>query len=80
METQNVTLAIKKNVLRKAKVIAVKRQTSLSRLLNEYIEEIVTQDDEYEQAMQRQLTWLEQGFDLGTGGQATWTRDELHER
>jgi calcineurin-like phosphoesterase len=30
--------------------------------------------------MQRQLAMLEYGFDLGTKGNITWSREELHER
>lgn len=80
MEKQNVTLSLPKETLRKARLLAVERNTSLSSLLVEIIEEIVAKADAYEIAKERQLTLMQQGFNLGTGGQATWTRDELHER
>lgn len=41
METQNVTLSLPKEVLLKVKLIAVKRQTSVSRLLTQILENIV---------------------------------------
>ena len=79
-EKQNVTLAIPKALLRKAKVVAAERQTSLSALLTQLLIDLVKQEDEYEQARQRSLALLERGFELGTYGKITWSRDELHER
>jgi hypothetical protein len=79
-ERQNVTLSIPKDVLRKAKVEAVRRNTSLSGLLTQLVTDAVERQDEYEIAMQRQLSWLRKGLDLGNNGRITWTREELHER
>ncbi len=80
MDTQNVTLSLPKQVLRKAKLIAVERQTSLSGLLTQLLIDLVAQEDAYEKARLSHKALLEQGFDMGTGGTSTWTRDELHER
>ena len=80
MANQNITLSIPKDILRKAKVIAIQRQTSLSGLLTEYLEEIVRNEDKYTQSQQRHLRMLEQGLDLGTEGQINIRRDDLHER
>ncbi len=80
METQNVTLALPRVLLRKVKHLAVEKETSISRLLVEALEELVRQDDAYEEARVRALESLNQPRDLGTGGKITWTRDELHER
>jgi HSP90 family molecular chaperone len=81
METQNVTLAISKESLRRAKKMAIQQQTSLSRLLSNLIDEIAAQEESYyEVAKQRHLALLKKGFNLGTHGKATWTREELHER
>ena len=78
--TQNVTLAIPKDILRKAKIIAVQKNTSLSGLLTQTLVEIVSCEESYEQARQRSLELLKSGFDLGTKGNVTWKREELHER
>ncbi|HLA99301.1 MAG TPA: DUF6364 family protein [Anaerolineales bacterium] len=78
--TQNVTLAIPKELLRKAKILAVKKNTSLSRLLTQTLAEIVSREEGYEQARQRSLEMLKIGFDLGTQGEIPWKREELHER
>lgn len=80
METQNITLAIPKEILLKVKLLAVKRQTSVSGLLTQTLENLVRQEDAYAHAQQRHLTRLEQGVDLGTYGQILSQREELHER
>lgn len=78
--TQNVTLAIPKNILRKAKILAVQKNTSLSGLLTQTLVDLVAHQEAYEQARQRNLVLLKSGVDLDTRGQITWKRDELHER
>lgn len=80
METQNITLALPKDVLLKVKLLAVRRQTSVSRLLAQTLENLVRQDEDYSHARLRHLQRLDQGIDLGTDGQITTTRDELHDR
>jgi hypothetical protein len=80
MQTQNITLAISKDVLAKARQLAVVRRTSLSALVTQMIVDIVDQDDSYRAARERQLAVLQNGFDLGSHGAASWRREELHER
>jgi hypothetical protein len=77
---QNITLALPKPVLRKVKILAVERQTSVSALLAGMLEEIVEREDAYAVARERALKRLRRPANLGTRGQATWTRDSLHER
>lgn len=79
-KTQNVTLAIPKELLRKAKIIAIQKNTSLSGLLTQTLTEMVSRQEMYEQARQHNLELLRQGFDFGTQGGLTWKREELHER
>lgn len=80
MERQNVTLSLPKALLKKAKIIAAKREKSLSELLRESLEEKVRQETGYKEAMERQIRLMKKGFNLGTKGQITISRDELHER
>jgi hypothetical protein len=80
MDTQNITLSIPKQVLIKVKVIAARRQTSVSRMLTEMLEKLVQQEDAYDRASRCHVQWLEEGADLGTGGKLLTKRDELHER
>jgi metal-responsive CopG/Arc/MetJ family transcriptional regulator len=80
MEKQNITLSLPKDLLVKVKVVAAERQTSVSSLLTQSLRHLVDQSDEYQRAKQRHLRALERGYDLGTQGKITITRDELHER
>ena len=79
-DTQNITLALPRWLLRKVKHLAVEREKSVSRLLAETLEELVTRNDAYAEARRRALHDLDHPRDLGTFGKITWTRDELHER
>jgi hypothetical protein len=75
---QNITVRLDRQTLRKAKVLAARRNTSISRLLADQIETLVGYDDAYEQSLRRALTLLERGFHLG--GHIHASRDEWHER
>ena len=68
MEKQNVTISVPKSILKKAKHIAINRQTSLSRLLADSLEDIVAREDTYSKAKARQLAAMENGLNLGTKG------------
>lgn len=80
MSTQNITLSLPKDTLLKARLLAVRRGTSVSGLLAGELERLVAEDEAYEQARQSALMRLEQAFDLGTKGRIAAGRDELHER
>jgi hypothetical protein len=78
MEKQNITLSLSRQTLRKAKVLAARRATSVSGLLAQQIEILVGEEETYERARRQALAWLDQGFHLG--GAIRATRDEWHER
>jgi hypothetical protein len=75
---QNVTVRLDRQTLQKAKILAAKRNTSISGLLAQEIENLVGQDDAYEHARRQAMTLLDGGFHLG--GTITASRDDLHER
>ena len=77
---QNLTLALPVDTVRRLKVLAAERGTSISRMLTERLDEILNREDDYERARRRILADLDRGWDLGTNGRITWSRDELHER
>jgi len=79
-ETQNVTLALPRDLLKRAKRAAADRNTSVSALMAEALARITDEDRRYQAARRRSLAALEQAPALGTHGRATWTRDELHDR
>lgn len=76
--TQNITVRLNRRTLRKARILAAKRNISISGLLAEQIEALVGEDDAYEHAQRRALALLDQGFHLG--GRIEATRDDWHER
>lgn len=80
MKTRNVTLSLPEDLVRRAKVVAAQRDTSISRLLTEALEAIVAREEGYAQAQRRHLAVLQRGLNLGTRGRAAWTREALHER
>jgi predicted transcriptional regulator len=75
---QNITVRLDRHTLRKAEILAAKRNTSISGLLAEQIEALVGGDEAYEHAQRRALALLDRGFHLG--GRIESTRDEWHER
>ncbi len=79
-ETQNITLALRKDTLLKVKLLAVRRGTSVSGLLSAELEKLVAQEEAYGRAQQRAVARLETAADLGTRGRIDISRDDLHER
>lgn len=80
MEKQNVTLSLPRALLKKAKTLAVMKDRSLSDLLRETLEEKVKEETGYQRAKNRQIAFMKKGFDLGTKGKISISREELHER
>jgi hypothetical protein len=80
METRNVTLSLPKELLYRAKRVALERNTSLSGLLLQALTAIVEQEEDYAGASRRHMQAMQSAPDLGTGGQSRWRRDDLHER
>ncbi len=80
MSTQNLTLSLPKEIVRRVKVMAAQRGTSVSRMLVEALEQLVAHDDAYERARRRHLTLLKRSLNLGTRGRTSWSREELHDR
>ena len=74
---QNITLALDKELLKKVKVLAVKKDTSVTKLLTKHLARIVSEEDHYESSKKRALARLKKGFHLG--GWILAQREELHE-
>lgn len=75
---QNITLSIEKNLIKKAKILSAKKQTSISQILSQEMEKIVQDSEQYERAKQRAIAHLRRGFHMGDN--APISREELHER
>ena len=78
MPKQNLTLSLTPQTIRKAKILAARRGSSISGLLAQQIEILVGEEEAYERAQRQAETLLDQGFHLG--GVIRATRDEWHER
>jgi hypothetical protein len=77
-QKQNVTVSLSPETIRKARILAARRSTSISALLAEQLEALTGEDEAYERAHRSALSLLEKGFHLG--GVITASRDQLHER
>lgn len=80
MDKQNITLSVPKDVLQKIKLLAVKKGTSVSGLMTRVLQDIVAEEDGFQDARLRHLSLLDRGLDLNTNGARDWTREELHDR
>jgi hypothetical protein len=75
---QNITLSLEKEIIKKGKVIATRKDASISRMLSDLLKSMVEDDDCYEAAKRSALQLLKKGAHLG--GRITWKREDLHER
>ncbi len=80
MADVEITITLPEDLLQDAETVAGERRTSLSQLVLAGLREIIASHHEYEAARRRSMARMERGFDLGTQGRITWTRDELHAR
>ena len=75
MAKTNLTLQLDDEVVRRARVVAAKRGTSVSALVARELDALVARDERYEAAERRALDLLAHPS-FGVGG--TWSRDELY--
>jgi predicted transcriptional regulator len=75
---RNITLPIDDELIHKARVLAARRNRSVSALLREELSRLVAEDEAYETAKRAALKRLERGAHLGGGPLPS--RNELHER
>lgn len=75
---RNLTIAIETDLVKKARVIAARRETSLSRMLAGELKRLVAEDEGYDRARRKAVAHLRSGFALG--GKVTSTRGQWHER
>jgi hypothetical protein len=80
MEKKNLTLSLPEDLIRRAKLQAVRENKSLNQFVREAMEYRVELESGYQGARQRHLKLLGKGADLGTRGKISIDREELHER
>lgn len=75
---QNITLSLDKEVLQKGKILAARKETSISKMLAEALGRTVEKEDSYEAAKRNALNTLKRGFHLGA--RMSWQREDLYDR
>jgi hypothetical protein len=75
---QNLTVSLPLQTIRKARILAARRGSSISGLLAEQIEILVGEEEAYERAQRQATALLDKGFHLG--GVIRASRDQWHER
>lgn len=77
MAKRNLTVELDDGVIRKAKVVAAKRGTSVSRLVAMELENLIDDDVRYEDARERAVKAL---ANAKPRGGRSWRREDLHQR
>jgi len=75
MPKANLTLQLDVDVIRRARVVAAKRGTSVSALVARELDELVAREDRYEQAREQAIELMAAAK---TRGGRTWTRDGIY--
>ncbi|MGD0019112.1 MAG: DUF6364 family protein [Candidatus Limnocylindrales bacterium] len=77
MARANLTLQLDADVIKRARIVAAKRGTSISALAATRLIELVDEDERVELARERAEAILKKAAPRGG---RSWTRDELHDR
>lgn len=75
MTKTNLTLQLDDEVVRRARIVAAKRGTSVSALVARQLLELAAQDDRYEAAQRRAEELM---ANAAARGGRTWNRDDLY--
>lgn len=74
---RNITFSLPVDLIRRAKMVAAERDTSLNTLVREALAQAVDRSDEYRQVGERLLALSASGlFEMPA---ERWTRDELYD-
>jgi hypothetical protein len=79
MTTKNITLSMPEELVRRAKVLAAQRDTSVSGLVARLLEQLVGDVRDYDDVAAQERRVMQEGIGLRVG-EITWSRDEVHER
>lgn len=78
MTSRNITLSLPDELIRKAKVLAAERDTSVSALVGGLLNQVIGEVAGYDEV------WAQEEAAMAAGvlrvGPVSWTRDDLHER
>ena len=79
MATRNITLSMPEELVRRAKILAAQRDTSVSGLVARLLEQLVGDVRDYDDVAAQERRLMQEGIGLRVG-EITWSRDEVHER
>jgi len=74
----NLTMTIDARILKKARKVAVERDTTVTALVRSYLERLAVGEDLTTESAVEELKQHFDGADLEIGAR-TWTREQLHE-
>jgi hypothetical protein len=74
----NLTLAVDEELLRASRKVAIDRNTTVNRLVRDYLEQLVNGEERRRRALARLSEYMDSG--LYRVGPRDWSRDDLHER
>ena len=77
MAKANLTVQLDEDVIRRARIVAAKRGTSVSALVARQLDGLVEQDARYEKAWARADELMKTATPRGG---RSWRRDDLHDR
>ena len=75
----NITMAFKEDLLKKARKIAIDKDTTLTGLIRDYLQGLVEQEARLKEGSIDELMQLFHSSKAVVGPR-TWTRDDLHAR
>ncbi len=75
MAKANLTVQLDEEVIRRAKVVAAKRGTSVSALVARQLDELVAEDERYDASRERAIELMVNAKPLGG---RTWTREDIY--
>ncbi|HSO20974.1 MAG TPA: DUF6364 family protein [Desulfosarcina sp.] len=71
---QNITLSIDKELIKQGKIIAARKDISVSKMMGDMLRGIVDKHNRYEAAKRSALAAIKTGIHLG--GRKTWKRED----
>ncbi len=75
---QNITLSIEKELIKKGKIIAAHKDTSVSKMIGNLLKDLVDHNERFEASRRNAIAILKKSYNLG--GQIRWKRKDLYER
>ncbi len=75
---QNITLSIEKELIKKGKILAARKEISVSKMMANMLKDVIYQHERYEASKRSALEIMRKGMHLG--GRINWKREDLYER